>query len=167
MGIVPASKASVNIRAAFQGAAKSVSDGEKTRDEGGDKILASPCTDNCIVSTRNCWSVVRRDHQAHFEELAGVGGKPALEPEQAKDPTNAHVLSKHLGDGDAGIQELLSALVADAAHEAGWLPDQPKLTCPVVIHWHWRWGHLRLWNNNSLHDQVGIHPRNCLSQFIK
>ena len=114
----------------IKGAAEAVADGEQAGDQGGDEVLARPRAHNGVVSSGDRGPVVGGDHQAHLQELAGVRWKPALEPEKTKDPADAHVLSKHLGNGDAGVQELLTTLVTDATHKAGWLPNQTQLTSP-------------------------------------
>lgn len=52
---------------------------------------------------------------------------PLLEPEEAEDPADAHLLLEDLGDGHARVDELLSSLVADAGHERGRFADQAQL----------------------------------------
>jgi len=52
---------------------------------------------------------------------------PALEPEQAQHAAEAHLLLEHLGDGHAGVDQLLPSLVTDAGHEGGGLADQTQL----------------------------------------
>ena len=50
-----------------------------------------------------------------------------LEPEQREHSPDAHVLLEHLRDWHAGVDQLLTALVADGGHEGGRLADQTKL----------------------------------------
>lgn len=52
---------------------------------------------------------------------------PSLEPEEAKDTTDAHLFLEDLGDGHACINELLPSLVTDAGHERGRFSDQTQL----------------------------------------
>ena len=51
-------------------------DGEEARGEAGDQVFSGPSADDGVVSPRHSGTVVRRHHQAHLDELAGVTGQP-------------------------------------------------------------------------------------------
>ena len=58
---------------------------------------------------------------------SALHASPFLEPEEAEDPANAHLLLEDLGDGHACVDELLSSLITDAGHERGRFADQSQL----------------------------------------
>ncbi len=82
---------------------------------------------------------------------------PLLEPEEPEHASDAEALLEHGGDGDAGVQQLLAALVADGRHEARGLPDEPQLARPVVVHRHGRGRHLHLGYDDALLHQLDVH----------
>ena len=47
-------------------------DGEESRGEGGDEVLASASTHDGVVGARDRGAVVGRHHQTHLKELGGV-----------------------------------------------------------------------------------------------
>lgn len=48
---------------------------------------------------------------------SALHASPSLEPEETKDPANAHLFLEDFGDGHTRIDELLSSLIADAGHK--------------------------------------------------
>ena len=71
-------------------------DGQKSRDERGDEVLAGPRADDGVVRPGDGRAVVGGDHEAHLEEGAGVGRQAPLEPEQREDAADAHLLLEDL-----------------------------------------------------------------------
>ena len=69
-----------------------------------------PGTHDGVVRAEHRGPAVRRDHQTHLQELAGLGRQPPLEPEQREHAADAHVLPEHLRDGDPGVEQLLAEL---------------------------------------------------------
>ena len=58
-----------------------------------------PGAHDVVVRAEHRGPAVRRDHQTHLQELAGVGRQPPLEPEQGEHAADAHVLPEHLREG--------------------------------------------------------------------
>merc|ERR1712200_59077 len=92
---------------------------------------------------------------------------PALEPEQGQDAPDAHVLTEDLGNGYAGVEKLLATLVANACHEVGRLPDETKLSCPVVVHRDGCRGNLGLGHNDTRLNQAVVDGSDLLAQFVE
>lgn len=58
---------------------------------------------------------------------SALHASPFLEPEEAEDPADAHLLLEDLSDGHARVDELLASLITDAGHERGRFADQAQL----------------------------------------
>ncbi len=89
--------------------------------------------DDGVHGARHGRAVVGREHEHHLEELGGVVGQAAAEPQQRHDAADADVLAEHVRDGHAGVQELLAAVVRDGGDEGGRLADEAELLGPRVV----------------------------------
>lgn len=108
--------------------------GEQTGDKGADQVLAGTGGDNGVHGTRHGGTVVSGKHEDHLEELAGVVGQAAAEPQQRHDTTDSNVLFENVRDGHAGVEQLLATVVGDGGDEGSGLTDETKLLGPRVVH---------------------------------
>ena len=79
-------------------------------------------------------TVVGGHHEHHLDELAGVLGQPLPEPQQRDDAADADLVLEDLGDGHAGVHELLASLVGDGGDERSGLSDKTQLPRPREVH---------------------------------
>jgi hypothetical protein len=56
--------------------------GQKTRDQGTNKILTSTSGNDGVHGTGHGWTVIGSQHEYHLKEAAGIVGETATEPEQ-------------------------------------------------------------------------------------
>ena len=77
--------------------------------------------------------MVSGKHEDHLEELGSVVGKTAAEPEKRHDTTDTDVVLEDVGNGHAGVKELLSTVVGDGGNEGSRLTDETKLLGPGVV----------------------------------
>jgi len=77
--------------------------------------------------------VVGSEHEDHLQELAGVVGQSAAEPQQRHDTTDANVFPEDIRDRHAGVEQLLATIVGDGGDEGGWLTDEAELLGPGVV----------------------------------
>jgi hypothetical protein len=121
----------------LSGAVKSTTEaranGQETRDEGRDQVLAGTGGDDGVHGTRHGGTVVGSKHEDHLEELGSVVGKTAAEPEERHDTTDTDVVLEDVGNGHAGIEELLSTVVGNGGDEGSRLTDETKLLGPGVV----------------------------------
>ena len=68
-------------------------------------------------------AVVGHDLQDQLNEPGCIVGQLLLEPEQADDSTDAHLLVQDIGELLAGIEHLFAAVIGDGADECGRLSD--------------------------------------------
>ena len=107
--------------------------GQQTRDQGGDEVLAGTGGDDGVHGTRHGGTVVGSEHENHLEELASVAGQAAAEPQQRHNTANADVLPEDIGDGHTGVEQLLATVVGDGGDEGSGLTDETKLLGPRVV----------------------------------
>ena len=72
-------------------------------------------------------------------------------------PPPPRMYLEHITDRHPGIQQLLASLVADAAHDRGWLPNQTKLLSPVVVHRDGRRVPLWLGHHKASRHKLRVH----------
>ncbi len=77
--------------------------------------------------------MVGREHEDHLEELGRVLGQAAAEPQQGHDAADANLLPEHVGDGHAGVEQLLATVIRDGRDEGGRLADEAELLGPRVV----------------------------------
>lgn len=121
------------LRSTVEGTTEAGADGEQTRDKGGDEVLASTGGDDGVHGAGDSGTVIGSEHEDHLEELGGVGGQTTTEPEQRHDTTDADVLLEDVGDGHAGVEQLLATVVRDGGDEGGGLSDETELLGPGVV----------------------------------
>ena len=113
----------------IEGTTESATDGQETRCQRGDQVLARTGGDNGVHGTvidvsglftyrrminhlpRHSGTVVSCQHQDHLNELGGPWGQTPLEPQQADNTAKADVLLEDVGDTHTSIQQLLATLV--------------------------------------------------------
>lgn len=121
----------------LSGAVKSTTetgaDGQETRDESRDQVLAGTGGDDGVHGTRNGGTVIGSKHEHHLEELGGVVGQTAAEPKKRHDTTNTDVVLEDVGNGHAGVEKLLSTVIGDGGDEGSGLTDETKLLGPGVV----------------------------------
>ena len=121
----------------LSGAVKSTTeagtDGQETRDESRDQVLAGTGGNDGVHGTRHGGTVVGGKHEDHLEELGSVVGKTAAEPEERHDTTDTNVVLEDVGNGHAGVKKLLSTVVGDGGDEGSRLTDETKLLGPGVV----------------------------------
>lgn len=113
-----------------EGTTETRTDGQKTSDERGDKILAGTGGDDGVHSTGNGGTVIGSKHENHLEELAGVVGETATEPQKRHDTTDTNVLFENVGNGHTGVEKLLTTVVGDGGDEGSGLTDETELLGP-------------------------------------
>lgn len=116
-----------------EGTTETRTDGQKTGDERGNKILASTGGNDGVHGTRNGRTVIGSKHENHLKELAGEVGQTAAEPQKGHDTTDTDVLFEDIRDGHTGVKELLTTVVGDGGDEGSGLTDETKLLGPGVI----------------------------------
>ena len=118
---------------AVESAAEARTDGQQTGDERADEVLAGTGRDNGVHGAGNGRTVVGGQHENHLQEAAGIVGQAATEPKERHDAADADVLLEDVGDGHAGVQQLLATVVGDGGDESGRLSDETELLGPRVI----------------------------------
>lgn len=121
------------LSGAIQGTTETRTDGQETRNESTDKILASTGGNDGVHGTGNGGTVIGSEHENHLKELAGVRGQAAAEPQERHDTTNANILSEDIGDGHTGVEQLLATVVGDGGDEGSGLTDETELLGPGVV----------------------------------
>jgi hypothetical protein len=104
--------------------------GQETRNEGRDKILAGTSCDDGVHGTGHGGTVVGSKHEDHLEELGSVVGETAAEPQERHDTTDTDVVLEDVGDGHASVEELLATVVGDGGDEGSGLTDETELLGP-------------------------------------
>mmetsp|Transcript_98915 Transcript_98915/g.318948 ORF Transcript_98915/g.318948 Transcript_98915/m.318948 type:complete len:414 (+) Transcript_98915:204-1445(+) len=141
----------------IQSSAEAGTDGQQTRDEGRNEVLAGAGRHDGVVGSAHRWAVVRSDHQDHLDELA-AGLREALpEPEQGEHAADAQVLAEDVRDRHAAVLELLATVVGDGGDEVGGLADQSQLLGPSVVQRHCGRHFLGLLHDGSLHNHLRVH----------
>ena len=118
---------------AVEGTTETGTDGQETSNEGADQVLTGTGGDDGVHGTGHGGTVVGSQHQNHLEELAGVAGQAAAEPEERHDTTNADILPEDIRDGHTGVEQLLATVVGDGGDEGGGLTDKAELLSPGVV----------------------------------
>merc|ERR1712000_156809 len=108
--------------------------GQQTRDERRNQVLAGTGSDDGVHGTGHGGTVIGSEHEDHLQELGGVLGEPAAEPQERHDTTNANLLLEDVGDGHTSIQQLLTTVVGNGRDESSRLTDEAKLLSPRVVH---------------------------------
>ena len=121
------------LGSAIERATEAGADGEEAGDEGGDQIFAGTRGDDGVHGTRHSGTVVSCKHKHHLQELAGVVGEAATEPQQRHDAADSDLLFENVGDGQAGVEEFLAAVVGDGGDEGGGFADQTQFLRPRVV----------------------------------
>lgn len=116
-----------------KGTTEAGTDGQETSDKGGDEILAGTGGDDGVHGTGYGRAVVGSKHENHLEELGGVGGEAATEPQKGHDTTDANFFLENVGDGHASVQELLTTVVGNGGDEGSGLTDETELLGPGVV----------------------------------
>ena len=133
-----------------KGTTETATDGEKTRDQGRDQVLAGTGGDDTVHRTGHGGSVVGSELEDHLDELAGVWGQASLEPKERDDTTDTDLLLEDVGDAHTRVHELLATLVGDGRDESSGLSDETKLGRPLVVH-----RDVRGLNLSLRHDDTG------------
>lgn len=121
------------LSGAVKGTTEAGTDGQETRDESRDQVLAGTGGDDGVHGTGHGGTVVGSKHEDHLEELGSVVGKTAAEPKERHDTTNTNVVLEDVGDGHTGVEKLLSTVIGDGGDEGSRLTDETKLLGPGVV----------------------------------
>lgn len=121
------------LSSTVKGTTETRTNGQKTRNESTDQILAGTGGDDGVHGTGHGRAVISGKHENHLQELASIGGKAAAEPKKRHDTTNANVLPEDIGDGHTGVKELLTTVVGDSGDESSGLTDETELLGPGVV----------------------------------
>eukprot|EP00052_Salpingoeca_macrocollata_P018756 m.154460 g.154460 ORF g.154460 m.154460 type:complete len:427 (-) comp20789_c0_seq1:2231-3511(-) len=151
----------------IQSTAKAITNGEQPGAERRHQIFSRARSHNGVVRARHGWPVVGCDHQAHFDEFAGIGRQAALEPEQADDASDSNVVLENIRDGHAAVVQLVAALVGDARDKVCRLANQPKLLRPLKVNGHTRGRRLRLGDDGAIHHQLVIRLFDDVAQRVE
>lgn len=116
-----------------EGTTEARTDGQETRDESADQVLAGTGGNDGVHGTGHGGTVVGSEHENHLQELASVGGQAAAEPQQRHDTTDTNVLLEDVGDGHTGVEQLLATVVGDGGDEGSGLTDETQLLGPRVV----------------------------------
>lgn len=142
----------------LSGAVKSTTEtrtnGQETRNESRDEILAGTSGDDGVHGTGHSGTVVGSKHEDHLEELGSVVGKTAAEPKERHDTTDTDVVLEDVGNGHAGVEELLATVVGDGGDEGSGLTDKTELLGPGVVDGDLGNSGLRLGLDAALGDEV-------------
>jgi hypothetical protein len=144
------------ISGTIEGTTESRTNGQETRDESTDQVLASASGDNGVHGTRHGRTVVSSQHENHLEELGGVGRKAAAEPQQRHDTTDANILLENVGNRHAGVKKLLTTVIGDSGNESSGLSDEAKLLGPGVVERDLRNDGLGLGNDGAIGDELVV-----------
>jgi hypothetical protein len=121
----------------LSGAVKSTTEtrtnGQETGNESRDKILAGTGGNNGVHGTGHGRTVVGSKHEDHLEELGGVVGETAAEPQERHDTTDTDVVLEDVGNGHASVEELLATVVGNGGDEGSGLTDETELLGPGVV----------------------------------
>ncbi|KAI6762874.1 hypothetical protein HG530_008854 [Fusarium avenaceum] len=135
---------------------ESRTNGQETRDKSTDQVLTSTSGDDGVHGTRHSRTVVGGEHENHLEELGGVGRKAAAEPKQRHDTTDTNILLENVGNGHAGVEELLTTVIGDGRNESSGLSDETKLLGPGVVKRDLRNDGLGLGNDGAVGDELVV-----------
>lgn len=144
------------LSSAIQGTTETRTDGQETRDESADQVLAGTGGDDGVHGTRHGRTVVSSKHENHLQELAGVGREAAAEPQKRHDTTDTNVLTEDIRDGHTGVEKLLATVVGDGRDESSGLTDETQLLSPGVVDGDLRDDRLRLGLDDTLLDLVVV-----------
>lgn len=144
------------LGSSVQSTTKSRTNGQQTRDQSADEVLASTSGDDGVHGTRHGGTVVSSKHENHLQELRGVFGQTTTEPQERHDTTDANVLLEHVRDGHTGVEKLLATVVGDGGDESGGLSDETELLSPRVVNGDLGDNGLRLGHNGALLDELVI-----------
>jgi hypothetical protein len=137
-----------------EGTTETGANGQKTRDEGRDQVLAGTGGDDGVHGTRHGGTMVGGKHEDHLQELGSVVGQTAAEPQERHDTTDTDVVLEDVGNGHAGVEELLSTVVRDGGDEGSGLTDETELLGPGVVDGDFGNGRLVLGLDAARGDQV-------------
>lgn len=121
------------LSGAVKGTTEAGTNGQQTRDEGADQVLAGTGGDDGVHGTRDSGTVVGSKHENHLQKLGGVVGQSAAEPQQRHDTTDTNLLLENIGDGHAGVKQLLATVVRNGGDEGSGLSDEAELLGPRVV----------------------------------
>lgn len=121
------------VSGAVEGTTETRTDGQETGDESGDQVLAGTGGDDGVHGTGHGRTVVGSEHEDHLEELGGVVGQTAAEPQERHDTTDTDVVLEDVGNGHAGVEELLATVVGNGGDEGSGLTDETELLGPGVV----------------------------------
>jgi hypothetical protein len=141
--------------------------GQKTRDEGTDKIFAGTSGDDGVHGTRHSRTVIGSQHEHHLEEAAGVVGQTTTEPEQRHDTTDTDLLPKDIGDGHTSVQQLLTTVIRDGGNESSWLSDETEFLCPCVVNGDLGYSGLGLGLDSSLLEELLVDLRKSVGHLLE
>lgn len=142
------------VSGTVEGTTETRTDGQETGDEGGDQVLAGTGGDDGVHGTGNGGTVVGSKHENHLEELGGVVRQTAAEPKERHDTTDTDVVLEDVGNGHAGVEELLATVVGDGGDESSGLTDETELLGPGVVNGDLGNGRLRLGLDGALGNEV-------------
>lgn len=137
-----------------EGTTEAGADGQETGNEGRDEVLAGTGGDDGVHGTRHGRTVIGSKHENHLEELGGVVGQSAAEPQKRHDTADTDVLSEDVGDGHTGVQELLATVIGNGGDEGSRLADEAKLLGPRVVDGDLGNDGLGLGNDGALLDEI-------------
>jgi len=141
--------------------------GQQTRDQGGDEVLARTSSDDGVHGTGDGGTVVSSEHENHLEELASVAREAAAEPQQRHYTANANVLLEDIGNGHTGIQQLLATVVGDGGDEGSGLTDETELLGPRVVNGNLGDNWLRSGLDRTLSDLLIVDLLEHLGQVLE
>ena len=142
------------LSGAIKGTTETGTNGQETRNEGRDKVLAGAGGDDGVHGTGHSGTVVGSKHEDHLEELGSVVGETAAEPQERHDTTDTDVVLEDDGNGHAGVEELLATVVGDGGDEGSGLTDETELLGPRVVNGDLGNSGLRLGLDAALGDEV-------------
>ena len=142
------------LSSAVKGTTETGTNGQETRNEGRDKVLAGTGGDDGVHGTGHSGTVVGSKHEDHLEELGSVVGETAAEPQERHDTTDTDVVLEDVGNGHAGVEELLATVVGDGGDEGSRLTDETELLGPRVVNGDLGNSGLRLGLDAALGDEV-------------
>ena len=142
------------LSSAVKGTTETGTNGQETRNEGRDKVLAGTGGDDGVHGTGHSGTVVGSKHEDHLEELGSVVGETAAEPQERHDTTDTDVVLEDVGNGHAGVEELLATVVGDGGDEGSGLTDETELLGPRVVNGDLGNSGLRLGLDAALGDEV-------------
>lgn len=111
--------------------------------------------------------MISGQHKHHLQELAGIAGKTAAEPQQSHNTANANVLPEDVRDGHPGVQQFLATVVGDSGDKSGRFSNKTQLLGPRIVDRDFRRDWLRAGFDSAILDQALVNLPQDLRQILK